>query len=112
MGIAGLWDRWRQADGTVVHSFTMLTINAQSHELMNRFHQPTDEKRMVVILPEAAYADWLCTPLQRSMDFMHPYPADQLVSTAAPSASMRSERLKVKAEPRQRPADDAQGSLF
>ena len=112
MGIAGLWDRWKQADGMVVHSFTMLTINADTHELMKRFHQPTDEKRMVVILPEAAYADWLAAPLQRSMDFMHPYPADRLVASAAPPTSTRSDKLRAKAEPRQRPADDAQGSLL
>jgi putative SOS response-associated peptidase YedK len=71
MGIAGLSDRWKQAYGTVVHSFTMLT-NAQTHELMSRFHQPTDEKRMVVILPEAAYGDRLAAPLQDSMGFMDP----------------------------------------
>lgn len=112
MGIAGLWDRWKQADGTVVHSFTMLTINAQTHELMNRFHQPTDEKRMVVILPEAVYADWLAAPLQRSMDFMHPYPAERLVASAAPSTSTRSETPTAKPEKHLRPSDDAQGTLL
>ena len=116
MGLAGLWDRWKQADGTVVHSFTMLTINAQTHELMNRFHQPTDEKRMVVILPEAAYGDWLAAPLQSSMDFMHPYPADRLVTSATPSTLRSTEKPKVTPEPKpescQRPVDDAQGSLL
>jgi len=33
----------------------MLTINAPQHPLM----QPTDEKRMVVILPEDHYDVWL-----------------------------------------------------
>jgi putative SOS response-associated peptidase YedK len=110
MGIAGLWDRWKQADGTVVHSFTMLTINAQTHELMNRFHQPTDEKRMVVILPEAAYGDWLAAPMQASMDFMHPYPAERLVAIEAQPAVQHSP--KAPAAPRTRPMDDAQGSLL
>ena len=109
MGIAGLWDRWKQPDGTVVHSFTMLTINAQTHALMSRFHQPTDEKRMVVILPEAAYAEWLAAPVQSSMDFMHPYPAEHLVATASPPTPSRSEKA---AAGRQRPQDDAQGSLL
>ena len=57
MGIAGLWDAWKQIDGTWLHSYTMLTINADSHDLMKSFHKPADEKRMVVILPEAAYGD-------------------------------------------------------
>ncbi len=29
----------------------MMTINADGHTLMNQFYKPTDEKRMVVILP-------------------------------------------------------------
>lgn len=37
---------------------------------------------MVVILPEAAYADWLAAPGAQSMDFMRAYPADRLVALA------------------------------
>ncbi len=110
MGIAGLWDRWKRADGTVVHSFTILTINAQTHELMNRFHQPTDEKRMVVILPEAAYGDWLSAPMQQSMDFMNAYPAERLVAIEAPPVLARGS--KALSAPRARPRDDAQGLLL
>jgi putative SOS response-associated peptidase YedK len=110
MGIAGLWEHWKQADGTVVHSFTMLTINAQTHELMNRFHQPTDEKRMVVILPEGAYADWLAAPMQESMDFMHAYPAERLVAVETPPALTRASKPPRTARPS--PVDDAQGSLL
>ena len=84
MGIAGLWDRWKQPDGSWLHSYTMLTINADQHALMRQFHKPTDEKRMVVILPEAAYADWLKADARTAMDFLHPYPAEQLVAEAAP----------------------------
>lgn len=60
----------------------MLTINADRHELMNSFHKPTDEKRMVVILPEAAYDEWLSATPEQSMDFMQAYPADRLVASA------------------------------
>lgn len=87
MGIAGLWDAWKQPDGTWLHSYTMLTINADSHELMRMFHKPTDEKRMVVILPEGAYGDWLSASASDSMDFTQPYPADRL--TAQPPAEQR-----------------------
>ena len=62
MGIAGLWGSWRAPDGRDVLSFTMLTINADEHALMKRFHKVGDEKRMVVILNEADYDAWLGSP--------------------------------------------------
>lgn len=37
----------------------MLTGNADDHPLMNRFHAPDDEKRMVVILDPSEYSEWL-----------------------------------------------------
>ena len=43
--------RWRSPKGELVHSYTMLTINADEHPLMRLFHKPADEKRMVVVLP-------------------------------------------------------------
>lgn len=78
MGIAGLWDQWKSPRGEVVHSFTMLTINADQHPLMNLFHKPTDEKRMVVILEPEQFADWLQAPVSRSMEFLRPFPAEGL----------------------------------
>jgi len=63
----------------------MLTINANQHELMKSFHKPTDEKRMVVILPEAAYGAWLAASPNESMEFMRPYPANELLA-AVPAA--------------------------
>jgi putative SOS response-associated peptidase YedK len=84
MGIAGLWSWWKSPKGEVVHSYAMLTINANDHRLMNQFHKPTDEKRMVVILPEKAYQDWLEAPLNRVNEFLLPCPADALVAVAPP----------------------------
>jgi len=53
-GLAGLWNTWTDpATGEVVESYTMLTLNADAHPFMSRFHKPGDEKRMVVILPDA-----------------------------------------------------------
>ena len=78
MGIAGLWSWWKSPAGTVVTSYTMLTINADDHPLLRNMHRPGDEKRMVVILPHGAYAGWLDAPAERSKEFMRQYPADQL----------------------------------
>jgi putative SOS response-associated peptidase YedK len=85
IGIAGLWERWVDpAGGEVVHSYSMLTINASQHELMRNFHKPNDEKRMVVILPNGVHQDWLRAPAEESMEFMRPYPADRLIAEAEP----------------------------
>lgn len=83
MGIAGLYAWWKDPKGTEIHSFTMLTINADSHSVMNQFHKPTDEKRMVVILPDEQYQAWLDAPAEQSMGFMVPYDAENLVAQTA-----------------------------
>lgn len=86
LGIAGLWASWQAPAGEVVHSYTMLTINADNHALMRHFHKLTDEKRMVVILPPERYTDWLDSRVD-AMNFMQPYPADGLQAVvAAPPA--------------------------
>jgi putative SOS response-associated peptidase YedK len=78
MGLAGLWSTWRSPSGEQIESFTMLTINADSHGLMRRFHKPEDEKRMIVILPPERYDDWLRAKPEQSFGFLLPYPADKL----------------------------------
>ena len=84
MGIAGLWTGWNGPNG-VVRSMTMLTINATEHALMRNFHKPEDEKRMVVILPEAQYDEWLQASAVESMAFMQPYQAELLIASTAPA---------------------------
>ena len=59
----------------------MLTINADGHDLMQRFHQPTDEKRMVVILSPEQYQEWLEVRPERSIAFMRSISADTLVAS-------------------------------
>ncbi len=79
LGIAGLWDWWtNRATGEAVLSFTMLTVNADDHALMKRFHKPGEEKRMVVILDEDEYDAWLDCPVDHMAGFMRQFPADRL----------------------------------
>ncbi|AUZ62116.1 hypothetical protein PRJ_5558 (plasmid) [Pseudomonas sp. XWY-1] len=81
MGIAGLWEEWRDpGTNQVLHSYTMLTVNADTHAFMCNYHRPEDEKRMVVILPRDLYRDWLEAPVEASADFMRRYPADRLAA--------------------------------
>lgn len=49
---------------------------------MKHFHKPEDEKRMVVVLPDGAYQDWLKATVEQTMEFLKPYPADQLKAAA------------------------------
>jgi putative SOS response-associated peptidase YedK len=84
LGIAGLWSAWIGPDGRSLLSFTMLTINADGHELMRRFHRPDDEKRMVVVLREEEYDAWLHTPRDRMATFLTAYPAQDLEAIEAP----------------------------
>ncbi len=88
LGLAGLWSAWTSPQGEVVHSFTMLTINADAHPLMKQFHKPGEEKRMVVVLPPSHYQDWLEAGPKDSMDFLRPFPAEALRTQAPPSPSL------------------------
>ncbi|MBU3624001.1 SOS response-associated peptidase [Polynucleobacter sp. AP-Latsch-80-C2] len=60
MAIASIWDTWTEPDtGELIVSFSMLTINADEHPVMKRFHKPEDEKRTVVPLKPELFKDWL-----------------------------------------------------
>lgn len=80
LGLAGLWDRYRDADGTWRYSYTMITINADAHPLFRNYHEPGKEKRMVVFLPEDAFRVWLETTVDQARTLLLPFPADQLVA--------------------------------
>lgn len=80
MGIAGIWTGWKSPSGEIVRSFAMLTVNADDHPLMRQFQKATDEKRMVVILPEDSYDAWLQAPVEQSMKFMRRYAGELAAS--------------------------------
>ena len=85
IGIAGLWSAWKSPKGEVTHSFTMLTVNANDHPLMRELHKPTDEKRMVVVLPPERYGDWLDAAPARAHEFMRVCEADALWALTEPA---------------------------
>jgi putative SOS response-associated peptidase YedK len=71
-GLAGLWNTWVDKEtGEVVESYTMLTINADAHPLMQRMHKPDpklpshlQDKRSVVPIERADVDAWLHAPFQ------------------------------------------------
>ena len=80
MGVAGLWEHWAGADGAVISSFTLLTVNANSHALMSRYQSPGNEKRMLAILNEGAFDAWLSARPEKAKEFMRAYPANWLTA--------------------------------
>jgi putative SOS response-associated peptidase YedK len=85
-GIAGLWDRWESPEGPLL-SFTMLTVNADTHEFMCNYHRPDDEKRMVVVLRQEDFGAWLSSPAEGAMEFMRQCPPGDLVVPEATHAA-------------------------
>ena len=81
MGVAGLWESWTGAGGEVIVSYTLLTVNANSHALMHRYQQPGAEKRMPAVLNEGAYDAWLnAAHPEKAREFMRAYPANWLTA--------------------------------
>jgi putative SOS response-associated peptidase YedK len=120
LGIAGIWTSWRHPDGREMATFAMLTVNADAHPLMRRFHRPGEEKRMVVILDPEDYAAWLSCPVAEASRFFRLWPgpleasADPLPPRAPSASSVRAGRaLKADAPPpRPTARDDGMGDLF
>ena len=71
-GLAGLWNTWVEKESGEIHeSYTMLTINADSHPLMNRMHRPDpkrapdmQDKRSVVPIALTNVDTWLSGTLE------------------------------------------------
>ena len=95
VAIAGIWE-YRPADQLL--SFSMLTINADGHPLMQRFHKPGDEKRMVMILDPDQYQGWLDGSLVTEEEVYRQYPADLLVAQPDPLPSRTRAKPATKAE--------------
>jgi putative SOS response-associated peptidase YedK len=80
-GLAGLWDQWHSSEGKVLHTFTILTT--QANQFMKSIHD-----RMPVILPKEAENDWFDqkTPVVELQELLKPY-ADREV-TAYPVSTL------------------------
>ena len=66
---AGLWERWKPAEGEPVETFTIVTTDANT-----RVAQIHD--RMPVILPMDAVETWLAGPPDAALALLKPYAGD------------------------------------
>ncbi len=85
-GLAGLWNTWpNRATGEIVASYTMLTVNADSHPLMSRMHKPDpklppdrQDKRSVVAIEQGNVEQWLQGDVAEAAELLAP-PAAELI---------------------------------
>lgn len=78
---AGLWEEWKQPDGTPLHTYTIITTGANS--LMAPIHD-----RMPVILRPEDEARWLELPGTDPvplLELLRPYPEGELIATPVSS---------------------------
>ncbi len=96
MGIAGIYRKWRHPDGREVFTFAMLTVNAGGHPVMERFHKPGEEKRMVVILDPDDYGQWLSCTVEQAPAFLTRWHGTLEASPAAlPPRAPRSRDIRT-----------------
>lgn len=75
--VAGIWRSWDEGTDDARYSFTQLTINADDHPFMKRFHKPGDEKRSLVIIHENDWDEWLdCKNPEFARLFLQHYPPE------------------------------------
>ena len=82
---AALHERWTQPDsGELVHSFSLLTANADAHPLLKRMHRPGDEKRQLRLVGASEAHEWLHQPADGALGWLDRLPDVALVGQAAP----------------------------
>jgi putative SOS response-associated peptidase YedK len=77
-GLAGLWNTWTdKATGEVHESYTMLTLNADEHPLMNRMHKPDpklppdqQDKRSVIPIELGDVDLWLAGTVEEAKQLL------------------------------------------
>jgi len=93
-GLAGIWNTWTdKATGEIHDSFSMLTANADAHELMRRMHKPDpkagpdeQDKRSVIAIEQADVDQWLTGTMSEAQQLLRLPPLD--VIEAGPSTSV------------------------
>ena len=96
-GLAGLWNTWtNKATGEIHETFTMLTINADDHALMNRMHKPDpnqpphlQDKRSVVPIEFDDVDRWLFGTSEEASQLVRLTPMEKFI--AGPEGATRSQ---------------------
>jgi len=85
LAVASIWERFiNRNTGEIVFSFSMITINATHHPVMQQFHGPEDEKRSIVVLQDNEYRTWLMANQNTARSLLTLAPDQFLISEPAP----------------------------
>jgi putative SOS response-associated peptidase YedK len=85
IAVPSIWERFIDKEtGEVIFSFSMLTVNADGHSIMDHFHKPDDEKRSIIVLDEADYQPWLHASHEQARSLLKVAPDNFLISEPAP----------------------------
>ena len=85
IAVPSIWERFIDKEtGEVIFSFSMLTVNAEGHSIMQHFHKSDDEKRSIIVLDEADYQPWLHANHEQARGLLKVAPDNFLMSEAAP----------------------------
>ena len=87
-GLAGLWNTWTdKATGEIHESYTMLTLNADDHPLMNRMHRPDPkrppnmhDKRSVVPIELVDVDQWLTGTVEEAAQLVRLAPVERFAA--------------------------------
>lgn len=89
--VAGLWDRWlAPTTGEPLFSFSMLTLNADTHPLMRRFHRPGEEKRSLAVISSSRCDEWLAAAPGAALALLRSPGVDEFRSREEPAPPRRS----------------------
>ena len=67
-GMAGLWEHWVNADGEIIETCTIITVDA--NELVGELHE-----RMPLIIQPSDYGAWLDSAYPKVKELLKPFPA-------------------------------------
>lgn len=110
-GIAGLYSQWLE-HGVEKFSYTMLTVNCDSHPFYSQFHEPGTEKRMLVFLDPEQYDAWMSCSLADAPRFFRQWQgAMKGFPQAGETRPVPQKRVAVSKSPRVPPMP-TQGGLF
>lgn len=92
--VAGIWESWAdRSSGEIVESFSMLTINADGHAVMGRFHRPGDERRSLVVVPADNWQTWLSATTTHAASMFNAMDDSEFAAEAAPTKQAQTELL-------------------
>lgn len=114
--IAGLWSEWTDPEtGELLPSYTMITVNCNSHPLLSRLHKPdprlpadAQDKRAVVHIPRERWDTWLRGTTDAALRLLVPAPMEDFdLTDMRQTDKILDEMAAAKAA-----ADSSQGTLL